>query len=192
VLFRSSSVAQAGYILIPFAVAGANAKAFESAQVGTIVYLLIYALTNLGAFAIVLAVSRKTGSGEISSFGGLFEYAPGLTLAMTIYLASLAGVFPAAGWFAKLIVFRSVLDAGTSWSIALGVIGAVNAVIAAFYYLNVAREMWMRPVPDGDRTPIRVPAALTTALAITGVLVLVLGAMSGIVADLGDAASLAK
>jgi len=185
-----SSVAQAGYILVPFAVAGANLAALQTAQTATVVYLLIYAITNLGAFAIVLAVARKTRSGEISSFGGLFEYAPGLTVAMTIFLASLAGVLPAAGWFAKFIVFRSVLDAGDSWSVSLGVIAAVNAVIAAFYYLNVAREMWMRPVPDGDRTPIRVPAALATALAITAVLTLVLGALPNVVADLGDAATL--
>ena len=187
-----SSIAQAGYILVPFAVAGASARALETAQIATVVYLLIYAATNLGAFAIVLAVARKTRSGEISSFGGLFEYAPGLTVAMTLFLASLTGVLPAAGWFAKLIVFRAVLDAGNEWAIVLGVVAAVNAVIAAFYYLNVAREMWMRPVPDGDRTPIRVPAALGTALAITAVLVLVLGVVPGLVADLGDAASLVR
>ena len=185
-----SSVAQAGYILVPFAVAGANINALQTAQTATVVYLLIYGFTNLGAFAVVMAVARKTRSGEISSYGGLFQYAPGLTVAMTIFLASLAGVLPAAGWFAKLIVFRAVLDAGTEWAIVLGVIAALNAVIAAFYYLNIAREMWMRPVPDDDRTPIRVPAALATALVITAVATLVLGAVPGVLADLGEAASL--
>jgi NADH-quinone oxidoreductase subunit N len=187
-----SSIAQAGYILVPFAVAGANPKALATAQLATVVYLLIYAFTNLGAFAIVLVVARKTRSGEISSFGGLFQYAPGLTVIMTIFLASLAGVIPAAGWFAKFIVFRAVLDAGTGWSVALGVIAAVNAVIAAYYYLNIAREMWMRPVPDEDRTPIRVPAALGTALALTAVIVMVLGVVPGVAADLGNAASLIR
>ena len=185
-----SSVAQAGYILVPFAVAGASVQALKTAQVATVVYLLIYGLTNLGAFTVVLIVARKTRSGEISSFGGLFQYAPALTVAMTIFLASLAGVLPAAGWFAKLIVFRAVLDAGTEWAVVLGVIAALNAVIAAYYYLNIAREMWMRPVPDEDRTPIQVPAALTTALAIAAVATLVLGALPGVFADLGDAASL--
>lgn len=189
-LLAYSSVAQAGYILVPFAVAGANIEALRTAQTATVVYLLIYGLTNLGAFAIVMAVSRKTKSGEISSFGGLFEYAPGLTVAMTVFLASLAGVLPAAGWFAKFIVFRAVLDAGTEWAVVLGVIAAVNAVIAAFYYLNIAREMWMSPVPDGDRTPIRIPAALTTALVITAVATLVFGVIPGALADLGDAATL--
>ncbi len=187
-----SSVAQAGYILVPFAVAGDEIRAVESAQTATIIYLLIYSAMNLGAFAIVLAVARKTRSGEISSFGGLFQYAPGLTVVMTVFLASLAGVPPAGGWFAKLAVFRSVLDAGTPWAIALGVIAAVNSVIAAFYYFNVAREMWISPVPDEDRTPIRVPAALSAALGITVVVVLVVGVFPGLFGQLGDVSSLVR
>ena len=187
-----SSVAQAGYILVPFAVAGDELRAVQSAQTASIIYLLIYSAMNLGAFSVVLAVARKTRSGEITSFGGLFQYAPGLTVVMTVFLASLAGVPPAGGWFAKLAVFRSVLDAGTPWAIALGVIAAVNSVIAAFYYFNVAREMWIAPVPDEDRTPIRVPAALGAALGITVVVVLVIGVFPGIFADLGDMASLVR
>ena len=187
-----SSIAQAGYMLVPFAVAGQNERALQSAQTATIVYLLIYSAMNLGAFTIVLAVARKTRSGEISSFGGLFQYAPGLTVLMTIFLASLAGVPPAGGWFAKLAVFRSVLDADTGWALALGVIAAVNSVIAAFYYFNVAREMWISPVPDEDRTPIRVPAALGAALGITVVVVLVIGVFPGLFADLGNMASLVR
>ena len=187
-----SSVAQAGYILVPFAVAGDEFRAAQSAQTASIVYLLMYSAMNLGAFAIILAVARKTRSGEISSFGGLFQYAPGLTVLMTVFLASLAGVPPAGGWFAKLAVFRSVLDAGTPWAIALGVIAAVNSVIAAFYYFNVAREMWIMPPPDEDRAPIRVPAALGAALGITVVVVLVVGVFPGIFADLGDSASLVR
>ncbi|MGH9285172.1 MAG: NADH-quinone oxidoreductase subunit N, partial [Acidimicrobiales bacterium] len=143
-----SSVAQAGYILVPFAVAGESPDAIPSAQTASIVYLLIYSAMNLGAFAVVMAVARKTRSGEISSYGGLFSYAPGLTVIMTIFLFSLAGVPPAGGWFAKLVVFNAVLDAGTPSAVVLGVVAAVNAVIAAFYYANVAREMWMGEVPD--------------------------------------------
>jgi NADH-quinone oxidoreductase subunit N len=187
-----SSVAQAGYILVPFAVAGDELRAVQSAQTASIVYLLIYAAMNLGAFAIVMVVARKTRSGEISSFGGLFQYAPGLTVVMTVFLASLAGVPPAGGWFAKFAIFRAVLDAGTAWSIALGVIAAVNSVIAAFYYFNVAREMWISPPPDEDRTPIRVPAALSAALGITVVVVVVVGVFPNAFAELGDMASLVR
>ena len=66
-------------------------------------------------------------------------------------------------------MFRALLVAGGRWAVALAVIGAVNSVIALFYYADVAQEMWMKPVPDGDVTPIRVPPSLVAALAITAV-----------------------
>ncbi len=187
-----SSIAQAGYILVPLAVAGTSPDAAHSALTASIVYLLVYAAMNLGAFAIVLAVARKTRSGEISSFGGLFEYAPGLAVLMTIFLFSLAGIPPLAGAWAKIFIFRAVLDAGTGWAVALGVAAAVNSVIALFYYANVARQMWMSPVPDGDRTPIKVPTSLVTALGITAVVVVVVGVYPQLFAHFGDLAFLVR
>src|SRR3954452_1646379 len=184
-----SSIAQAGYILVPFAVAGDEFRAAQSAQTASIVYLLIYAAMTLGAFAVVLAVSRKTRSGELASYGGLYEYAPGLTVLMTVFLFSLAGIPPLAGAWAKIFVFRAVLDAGTASAVTLGVIAAVNAVIALFYYANVSRLMWMNPVPDGDRPPIRVPASLQAALALTALVVVAIGIYPQLFAHLGDVAS---
>jgi NADH-quinone oxidoreductase subunit N len=183
-----SSIAQAGYILVPFAVAGDSAKAVGTAQTASIVYLLIYAAMNLGAFAIVIAVARKTASGEISSYGGLFTYAPGLTVLMTIFVFSLAGIPPLGGWFAKLYIFQAALDAGTPAAVILAVIAGVNSVIALFYYSSIAREMWMRPVPDEDRSPIRVPPALVAALGICAVAVVAIGIYPQAVARLGDLA----
>ena len=75
-------------------------------------------------------------------------------------------------------------------TIALGVVAAVNAVIALFYYANIPRLMWMNPVPDGDRTPIRVPATLQAALALCLLVVVVIGIYPQFFARLGDAASL--
>lgn len=187
-----SSIAQAGYILVPFAVAGANTAAARSAFTAAVVYLLVYAAMNLGAFTVVIAVARKTGSGEISSYGGLFEYAPGLAVLMTIFIFSLAGIPPLAGAWAKLFVFRAVLDAGTPWSVALGVVAAVNSVIALFYYSTVAKEMWMNPVPDGDKSRIAVPTSLTAALGITAAVVLVVGVYPQLFAHLGDLASFVR
>ncbi|MGQ0745098.1 MAG: NADH-quinone oxidoreductase subunit N [Acidimicrobiales bacterium] len=186
-----SSIAQAGYILVPLAVAGAGpGQASKSAFTAAVVYLLVYAAMNLGAFAVVIAVARKTRSGEISSYGGLYEYAPGLAVIMTIFLFSLAGIPPLAGLWAKFFVFRAVIDAGTSWALLLGVVVAVNSVIALFYYAAIAKEMWMNPVPDGDTTRIRVPAPLITALGITAVLVVVVGVYPQTFANFGDLASL--
>jgi NADH-quinone oxidoreductase subunit N len=191
-LLAYSSIAQAGYILVPFAVAGSNTNSIHSAFTASVVYLLIYAAMNLGAFSIVIAVARKTRSGEIASYGGLFEYAPGLTVLMTIFLFSLAGVPPLAGAWAKIFVFRAVLDSGTPSAVALGVVAAVNAVIALFYYAQIARLMWMSPVPDGDRTAIRVPAPLSAALGLTVLAVVAVGIYPQLFARLGDAAALIK
>ena len=191
-LLAYSSVAQAGYILVPFAVAGESAAALQSAQTATIVYLMIYAAMNLGAFAIVMAVARKTRSGEISSYGGLGSYAPGLAVTMTAFLFALAGIPPLGGWFAKFYIFRAALDAGSGWAVGLAVVAGVNSVIALFYYANIAREMWMNPVPDGDTTPVRVPPALVASLGICVVIVVAIGVYPQAFARLGELASLVR
>jgi NADH-quinone oxidoreductase subunit N len=185
-----SSISQGGFILMPLAVAGTADAAGPSLK-AVIVYLLIYAATNLGAFAVIIAVSRKTRSGEISSFGGLFSYAPGLAVMMTIFLASLAGIPPLGGWYAKFGAFKAVLDAGNGWGYSIAVIGAINAVIATAYYITVMREMWMKPVPDGDITPIRVPAPIIAAVAMCGVATLLFGVLPGIVGKFGNLSDLA-
>ena len=183
-----SSISQGGFILMPLVVAGT--KATETSLKTVVVYLLVYATTNLGVFAVVIAVSRKTRSGEISSFGGLMTYAPGLAALMTFLLASLAGIPPFGGWFAKLNAFRAVLEAGTGLGYSIAIIGAVNTVIAFGYYGNVMREMWMKPVPNGDTAPIKVPPSLMAAMAITGLGTLVLGILPGLVLRFGDIGAL--
>lgn len=167
-----SGVAQAGYILAPLAVYGTVPA---SAQTAVVTYLVVYAAMNLGAFAVVIAAARKTRSGEIESFGGMLNYAPGLTAAMTVFLFSLAGIPPMGGWLAKWRVFSALLEADTTAGVALAVVAAVNTVFAAYYYLNVARHIWFMPAPDGDNSKVSVPPALTAALAITVVVTLAFG-----------------
>jgi NADH-quinone oxidoreductase subunit N len=182
-LLAYSGVAQGGFMLVPFAVAGdASARAMEA----VVIYLIIYAFMNLGAFSVVLAVARKTRSGDIDSYGGLFQYAPGLTVAMTLFLAALAGIPPAGGWFAKFNVFRALLDAGTPAAAVLGVIVAVNTVIAFGYYARVLMQMWFQPIPDGDDRPVKLTGALGAALAISVVGTMVLGIVPGLVGHLGE------
>jgi NADH-quinone oxidoreductase subunit N len=180
-----SGVAQAGFMLAPLAVVGTNPIGAGRAVV---TYLLIYAAMNLGAFAVVLAVSRKTRSAEISSWGGLFEYAPGLTVLMTVFLFSLAGIPPLGGWLAKFVVFQSLLEPDlTAGGVTLAVVVGVNSVIALYYYANVAKEMWMKPAPDGDRTPVRVPFSLAAALTISVVVTIAFG-VSNLATRFGDLA----
>ena len=179
-----SSVSQGGFILMPLAVIASGAA--ESALKAVVIYLLIYAFSNLGAFAVIIAVSRKTRSGEIASFGGLMSYAPGLGLLMTIFMASLAGVPPLGIWIAKFTAFRALLDAGDGIGYALAIIAAVNTVISAAYYMKILREMWMKPVPDGDTTRIVVPQPVMAALGICTAGTIVLGVMPSLVLRFAD------
>lgn len=182
-----SSVSQGGFILMPLAVMGTGVA--ESSLKAVVIYLLIYAFSNLGAFAVIIAVARKTRSGEISSFGGLISYAPGLGVLMTIFMASLAGIPPLGIWIAKLQAFKALIDAGSTSAYVLALIAAVNTVIAAGYYMRVLRQIWMSPVPDGDTSPITPPAPIWLALGITAGGTVVLGILPGLVlrfADLPD------
>ena len=182
-----SGVAQAGFMMAPLAVAGHDIDVGSDAVRSMVIYFLIYAAMNLGAFGVVLAVARKTRSAEIASYGGLFQYAPGLTVAMSFFLFALAGIPPLGGWFAKFVIFRAAISPATFWGYALGVVIAVNSVIALVYYANVAKQMWFNPVPDDvDATPVRVPPAISAALVITVVLTVLFGVLPGIVSDLTE------
>ena len=185
-----SSISQGGFVLMPLAVAGL-AGSGTTALRSVVLYMIVYAATNLGVFAIILAVANKTRSGEISSYGGLFSYAPALGVLMTLFLASLAGIPPLGGWIAKFVAFQSLIQSQSAWGYALAVIGAVNSVVAFGYYGNVMREIWMRPVPDEDVTPILVPGSLKLALVITAGATLVFGILPGVGLQFADLAEIA-
>ena len=182
-----SSISQGGFVLMPLAVAGMAGVA-DTALRAVVVYLIVYAATNLGMFAVIIAVSRKTRSGQIESFGGLFSYAPALGIMATLFLASLAGIPPLGGWIAKFGAFQALLTSGSGWGYALAVIGAVNSVIAFGYYGVVMREIWMKPAPYGDTSPIRTPASIGLALGISTVATLALGVLPGVAMYFGDLA----
>jgi NADH-quinone oxidoreductase subunit N len=180
-LLAYSSVAQAGYMLAPFAVAG-HEGGVDTAIESVVGYLLVYAAMNLGAFAVVMAIARKTRSAELSSYGGLFEYAPGLAALLAVFFFALAGIPPLGGWYAKLGIFLALVEDPTTWSIVLAVLVGVNSVIALFLYAKVAREAFMRPVPDDDRAPVRVPSSLGAAIGLCSVATLAIGIVPGIIA----------
>ena len=180
-----SSVSQGGFILMPLAFA-ADPEASGSALNAVVVYLLVYAFMNLGAFATVIAVSRKTRSGEIESFGGLFGYAPGMAVAITVFMASLAGIPPLGGWFAKFNAFKAVLDAQNTSAYVIAAIAAVNTVISAAYYFKVLRTVWVDEAPDGDTAPLNVPQPIVAALGITVIGTIVVGVLPNLVARFGD------
>ena len=183
-----SSVAQAGFMLAPLAVAGSVP---ESALEAVVTYMIIYTAMNLGAFGVVMAVARRTRSAELSSFGGLFQYAPGLTVLLTVFFFALAGIPPLGGWYAKFVMFKAIFDSLTPAAVVLGVVAAVNSVIGLFYYASVAREAWMSEIPDGDRTPVKVPASLAAALGLTALATVAVGVLPQIAARFGDLATYA-
>jgi NADH-quinone oxidoreductase subunit N len=182
-----SSIAQGGFILVPLAVA--QDVQGNSAWEAVVIYILIYGAMNLGAFAAVIAAARRTRSAEISSFAGLGRIDPQLAVMFTIFLLSLAGIPPLAGWFAKLVMFRAVFDAGTTSAVILGVIAAVNSVVAFFYYAGVARKMWFEEPAEGvapTRAPV--PFALNAVMFISTAIILVIGIYPQFFARLGDLA----
>ena len=175
-----SGIAQAGFMLAPFVVV--EQQGLQALQ-AIVIYLVIYAAMNLGAFAVIIAIARKTRSAEIDSLDGLFQYMPGMTVAMTLFLASLIGIPPLGGWYAKFGVFKVLMGAQTGLGTATAVIMAINTAIAAYYYLRVARAMWFEDAPDGDVTPVKVPASLTAAVAIALVATLVFGILPGLLSN---------
>ena len=170
-----SGIAQAGYMLAPLAVASVSPGGLSTAAQAMSTYLVIYMIMNIGAFGVIITVARKTGSAELSSLSGLFSYAPGLTVAMTMFLFSLAGIPPLAGWYGKLEIFLALVEPGTASGYVLAVLVGLNSVVALFYYARVARVMWVEPAPDGDVSPIKVPLSLAAAVVITASLTLAIG-----------------
>ena len=190
-LMAYSGVAQTGFMIAPLAVAGHSPTSGDQALSAVVTYLAIYTAMNLGAFAVIIALARKTGSADVTSFAGAFHYAPGLTVAMTIFLFSLAGIPPLGGWFAKFEVFRVLATAGEPWGYVLAAVGAVNSVIALYYYAALARRMWADDAPDGDHSPVPVTPSLATALALCGVVTLAFGVAPQLVARFTDVSLLA-
>lgn len=188
-LLAYSSVAQAGFMLVPFAAAAVVGADLEEAFAATVVYLAIYAVMNLGAFAVVIAGARKTRSGELSAWAGLAQVDSRLGVLVAVFFFSLAGIPPLAGWFAKFAMFRSVMIAGGTTTVVLAVIAAVNAVIALYYYAKVVKTVWVDDptgefVEDVEAAPA---VSLRLALGVSLALTVAIGFFPALVTFVGDA-----
>ncbi|MDQ0788557.1 NADH-quinone oxidoreductase subunit N [Streptomyces sp. B3I7] len=166
-LLAWSSVGQAGYLLVPIASAAYSndAKGADHAVGSTVAYALMYAAVNLGAFAVAALVGRAHARNRVADYRGLYATNPLTALLLAFFLLCLAGLPPGViGLFAKVTVFSAAVDAGLGW---LAVVMAVNVVIALFYYLKWTALLFR--APDGDSVRHPLPAPLTAALALTGV-----------------------
>ena len=131
-----SSISQAGYIMLGM-IAGT-----DMAMTSVVFYLLVYLVSNIGLFGVVSIIEKKTGMLTISDYNGLYKTNPKLSLAMTLFLFSLAGIPPFAGFFSKFFVFMSAAEEG--WYI-LVFISLINTVISLYYYLLVVKAMFITP-----------------------------------------------
>ncbi len=172
-----SSIAHTGYILVGLAAYGAAPAGSPAEQAGlqaVFFYSIAYAFMNLGAFAVVAALQRRPGvTSQISSFSGLGRRAPMLAALMLLFLLSLTGIPPLAGFWAKWYVIQSALQVG-GWLTLLAVLTMINAAIAAFYYLRVAVYMYMREAPES--TPaVSIGGATRTGLGVAAVATVAIG-----------------
>lgn len=163
-----SSIAQAGYIVMGLAAINTTVP-FDGVS-GLLIYMFAYLFTNVGAFLVVAAIEKQTGAVDYPAFGGLIRRAPGLALMMTIFMLSLAGIPPTGGFLGKFFVFGAAIN---QQLLVLAAVAAVNAVIAAFYYLNVVRYMFF--VEAGDAGRVQVSPGLQTVLVVSTVMVLLIG-----------------
>jgi NADH-quinone oxidoreductase subunit N len=157
-----SSIAHAGYLLLGLIAGTAVGKA------AVLFYLLAYAVTNLGAFGIVALLATKSNPhDEVRDFTGLWYERPGLATLMTVFLLSLGGFPPMAGFIAKWYIFAAAVQEGYYW---LAIIGVLTSVISVFFYLRIVVMMYMT---DGKReiaTPAVSPwATAGLALAVVGI-----------------------
>ena len=150
-LLAYSSIAHAGYILMAFVSFG-NPKVGPDAVASALFYLVTYAVTSFGAWAVVIALEKPDAKGlEISDFAGLGRKRPLLAAAMTVFMLSLTGMPPTLGLVGKFYLFRTAIEGGF---IGLAVIGVLTSLVSAYYYLRVVVTMYMR---EGDAETTREP-----------------------------------
>ncbi|MBN1954520.1 MAG: NADH-quinone oxidoreductase subunit N [Anaerolineae bacterium] len=159
-----SSIAQAGYVLIGITAGGV------AGITAVIFYLLVYAVTNIGAFSIVSMVASHIDSDDIQDYAALSRRSPALALAMMVALLSLAGVPPSGGFVGKLFLFAAGIKAGL---VPLVVVAVLNVIVALYYYLNVVKVMYtVRSEHEEDAIAVPAPSRLVLVLSVTGVLLL--------------------
>jgi len=181
-----SSIAHTGYMLVGLAAYGAGQL---MGMEGLLFYGAAYTFMNLGAFAVIAALQRRGGvTSNLSTFAGLIRREPALAMLMTLFLLSLTGIPPTAGFFGKFYVILAAVEAG-GWLTPLAVLMMLNAAVAAFYYLRVVVYMWMRDA-EGEIPVMAHGRLVWTGLAVATVLTIVLGLFPSVLLDIvGTAAA---
>ena len=172
-LLAYSSIAHAGFLLMGLIAAYAPNQNGVFSQFGVpslLYYLVVYTFTNLGAFAVLAVINRAVGGDDLSDLNGLYKRNLGLTVLMAVFVLSLAGIPPLAGFWAKFLVFQAAWESGAIW---LLVVAVLNTVIGLYYYLRILKHMFMTEPIDEQR--IAVPAGMGFAIGVSAIAVLVMG-----------------
>jgi NADH-quinone oxidoreductase subunit N len=165
-----SSIAQAGNFLVGLAAISVAGEEFTLGASGILLFVAAYAFTNLGAFVAVIAISQKIQSDRIADYAGMWKVSPFLTLGLAFCLVSLTGIPATVGFWAKLYIFNAAVRADLVW---LVIIGVLNSVISAYYYLGVVRVMFLGE--PGTEQRFRASPSIAVALTATAAGVLVFG-----------------
>lgn len=179
-LLAYSSIAHAGYILMGVAALS------DMGKQSVMLYLLIYLVMNVGAFAVVIIVSEATGSESILDYRGLAKRSPLAALAFSIFLFSLTGIPPFAGfvgkWYLFYAIFERIPEPGGGWYAVLALIAALNTAVSLFYYMRIVRAMYIDQ-PHSEPTPIKTPIFYQLLIGSFSVAVLVFGVWWGPMVD---------
>src|SRR6185295_13579273 len=173
-----SSIAHGGYLLVALVAANDVGKA------SVLFYLLTYAITNVGAFGVIaLLDNAERPNDEVRDYAGLWNHHPVLAGLMTVFLLSLGGFPPMAGFIAKWYVFSAAVKAGYS---GLAIVGVLTSVVSVFFYLRIVVMMYMTPADTPARFP-PVPKIAGAALIVSAILIFYLGILPTRVLELAAA-----
>jgi NADH-quinone oxidoreductase subunit N len=167
-LLAYSSISHAGYTLLGL-IAGN-----QTGYTAFIIYLFIYTIMNLGVFGCIIALRRRGIIGDrLEDLNGLMRKAPWLTVMLTIFLLSLGGIPPTAGFIGKMYLFMGLIETGNPWLVRLAILAVLMSVVSLYYYIQFIRAMYIEP--ETEPQPVHISTPLRLALGVAAILVLYLG-----------------
>ena len=173
-LLAYSSIAHVGYMLLAFVAMGTSrigSPGFFDGFKGILIYLLVYTFMNLGAFAVIASLRQRNVIGdELDDMAGLYQRAPVEAVLMLLFLLSLAGIPPAAGFLGKYYIFLSLIESG---HYGLASLGVLYSLFGLYYYLKIANSMLMRAPVETERLPVSIGMRL--AVGVTALATIVIG-----------------
>jgi NADH-quinone oxidoreductase subunit N len=167
-LLAYSSISHAGYTLLGI-VAGN-----QTGYLGMVLYLFIYTVMNLGVFGCIIALRRRGIIGDrLEDLNGLMRKAPWLTVMMTIFLLSLGGIPPTAGFIGKFYLFAGLIETGNPWLVRLAILAVLMTAVSLYYYIRFIRAMYIES--ETETEPVKVATSLKAALGVAALLVILIG-----------------